>query len=703
MSRYIERSHWLFSFTFALSSFESFVAFIWLTRIPTDPKNAILGPYSAWRLVALGGFFITGTLFGFLMILAMRRSITKAWLIKARHYHPLPIILFNFLGMGLLFSLFFLILPPKNLIPPGSALAKRLAPLLIWSPLICAQGISLILRFFQQAIRTWFDRFVCVIRRWARSPLTWYTLLGLSALISSTQVFYVYYNLGDEGDTLAVGWLMSRGWILYKDIFSHHFPLSYLWAALVVRIFGASILAVRLSIVLLRTLVFAFVMKVSRYSFSLGLTALAWSLLGHLYLGNSLLYYSFSGLFSVAAFAMGLAIVDGQKPATRTALGIVGIFLALAVLSDPLKILTAGVTVPVIFFSGLSKSSIIEGLKRGTFRAGWVVGGLWFVFAIFMIWLLINGNGLEFYQDAIVFNLEIYSKYSPVITTKTVVDPVVNLLDLGNEQWHRYVSPYYDWESFEFIDHWIFTGFFYRLSIVVASMVLLTRGKIVSSVYVYLFGAMMLVRGSTYLYSSPFVLLSLGVSSLLLSGSLSSSNSPPDGQGIHHRKGLWKNTVAVLRKLMRLVIFLMFIWLNVRGAAFLINNRWDMTYARNFGAIEGDAGRIREATCGHPKARLLVYPLEPIQYFLSQTTPASKYHFMTPWVAETGQTQVITDLKEEPVLVLVARDFLVWGHPVAQYLSDLLGYLDHNYILIEEGWYDVYRSPTLEEFCQENQ
>jgi hypothetical protein len=145
----------------------------------------------------------------------------------------------------------------------------------------------------------------------------------------------------------------------------------------------------------------------------------------------------------------------------------------------------------------------------------------------------------------------------------------------------------------------------------------------------------------------------------------------------------------------------MFTWLNVRGAAFLIENKEKMAYSDKFAGIDADAAYLRAATCHQPEARILVYPYEPIQYFSSQILPASRYHFMLPWVAEVGQEQVISDLASQPALVLIAREGEIWGYPVREYLSKLLEYLDQNYIFIEKAdRYQVYRSPSLEQLCQ---
>ena len=70
-----------------------------------------------------------------------------------------------------------------------------------------------------QRLREWVTWLRGRITHWIAQPSTGYSLLALSVLISLTQVYYVHYNIGDEGDTFAVGWLVARGWTLYKDVF----------------------------------------------------------------------------------------------------------------------------------------------------------------------------------------------------------------------------------------------------------------------------------------------------------------------------------------------------------------------------------------------------------------------------------------------------------------------------------------------------
>ncbi len=40
----------------------------------------------------------------------------------------------------------------------------------------------------------------------------------------------------DESDNLTVGWLISKGYVLYRDTFSHHMPFPYYYAGLLIKL-----------------------------------------------------------------------------------------------------------------------------------------------------------------------------------------------------------------------------------------------------------------------------------------------------------------------------------------------------------------------------------------------------------------------------------------------------------------------------------
>jgi hypothetical protein len=55
-------------------------------------------------------------------------------------------------------------------------------------------------------------------------------MVFLITLLIGTKIFSLYFNkldFGDEYDNLVASWLMAKGYVPYRDFFSHHFPLLF--------------------------------------------------------------------------------------------------------------------------------------------------------------------------------------------------------------------------------------------------------------------------------------------------------------------------------------------------------------------------------------------------------------------------------------------------------------------------------------------
>jgi hypothetical protein len=682
-----------------ICSVESAVISLWLLQIPSDPKNAILFGFSLQRAVALVVIIAGTILFLALAIISWKTTVLSNGVIKLSRSQNAPVITSLVLVLIAITAWFLVFFPPPSHIPRPSSIWERLLPVLLWIGLLSLQSLLLLASLAREQLKAWTIWVVSRAREWADRPVIGYTLVAVSVLIALTQVFYVYYNIGDEGDNFATGWLISNGWSLYKNVFSHHFPFPYLWIAAVIKLFGPSVFVVRFSLILLRTVVLALSMKLSRYHFALGLTALAWSLLGYLYLGNGVLYQSFAGLFAVGAFAIGLGVITGDVRPGKTALLSAGVFLGVSIFSDPLMILPAIIFVGVIAIHSYQNRISVEGLRSSFSHIGFVLAGIIVVAIFVFVYLIFNDSIHDFYQDGILFNAQVYSKYNPRITVSEIIRPVTSFLDAFNKQWRYYLSPHFEWTSFEFIDRWVFLGFFLRVGIFLGSVALLIWRKFLAAILMYLFGAMILVRSETFFHASPFVFMALFcISWLIFTGFKLPDPIPIMSQSVRIQKPFQK-IIKTLIVIVWVMVVAAFLWLNLRGAGNLISIRADLGYSANFEAIRGNSGFLREATCRLEAARVLVYPLDPIQYFFAEIPPSSKYHFMTPWVAEVGQQAVLSDIEGGAHLVYVNRDANIWGHPVTDYLREMLSFLDEKYVQIEPNYF---ASPELLLTCPYN-
>jgi hypothetical protein len=677
-----------------LISIEALMTIIWLLSIPADPKNAFIGGYSLQR-ISLISVFVALFIIAIILVLAV---------LKGNFYQRLSLIIEhnpNFTSATIL-GLFFISLiciytlaDPLDFFSQFKAIFTRLFPILVFISLVGIQAIivfAIILpRYFYGFLINWIN----LMRKWTRNPISGYSLLIISIVLSSLSLFFTYYNYADEGDTITVGWLLSEGWVIYADLFSHHFPFPYMWVSFIVKIFGPHLLALRLSLIVLRGAVFLLAMRTSRYYFPLGLTSLIWSLWGIFYLSNMLVYDSFGGIFIISVLAISIAILNREYRRSKLDLFVIGILIGFAALTDPLMIYPGLISMAYVFLSGVLNNQVQSNYRNGLIKTVIIFSGLIItIFAFYMIFgHLMSVPG--FYLNAVRFNTEIYSKYSPQATISNFIRPLISMLGITTPTWRTLLTPTFPLHDYLVLDQSIFTGFFYRAAILIACLLFFLSKRILSGLYLYLFAASLLVRGESYFHISPFVLLSLFISSLLVYMILNWENYFL----IHipRRIPIFRpNIMRVISNIIMVILLVVLALYIIRGGWYLIEHRSSLSYEANFGSLVKRAKKMERLTCNHESARLLDYPLNLYSNFLSQIPPGSKYIFMTPWVAEISQDELLRDLKEKPLLLYYPEHFYVWGYLLDDYIDDALNFINENYVQIENHYY---ASPQLIDLC----
>jgi hypothetical protein len=577
-----------------------------------------------------------------------------------------------------------------------------------WASLVGAQFfiLALWLRGPGYWVTAWrdlrHDRRLDGLRRASRSPAAGLALLALSFLIGITKVYYGRFV--DEADTITVGWLVSQGYTLYHSVFSHHFPLPYYWAALVVRLFGNSFAAIRISLLLLQLLLFAISMRLTRYDLAIGLTALAWNLINQFVRGQEALYATFEGLFMAAAAIVILAILVRRSKPGKATLIYIGLLLGAAVLSDPLMLYPAAVAWIALAASGLQRPTR-QHSREVLRRFAWSGGALALVLGVFAVQLLASGTAGEFYRDAIWFNAEIYSKYVPASPLRggVIAQYLVSGLDVFNPRWVAHTSPFLPLNTYRSVSladenqyaAWVFSGLLFRLSILACVLGLLLRRRIAAGIFLYTFSAALVVRAADGMYAIGFTLVSLLAAFYLLvelrRPSVLRALAP---EPIPIQKNLtrlaWTGVVVVIGGMQA--------WSAFRGGHFLLDNASVLRYDRHITQYNKFGRDIRALACDQPDLELAVFPVNPIVYFVTRIPPATKYTFMYPWVAEIGQQEVIDHLRSDPPVVVwinVDRGAGTTGG-VSTYMADTIQYLNDNYILVDNG---LWVSPELARRC----
>lgn len=487
----------------------------------------------------------------------------------------------------------------------------------------------------------------------------------------------IRWGIGDvEADALVAGVRMNAGEVLYKNVFSHHFPFYYFWSAAIIGFFGQSIFWARASVWLYQLIVFATTMRLSRFYLSIGATSLLWSLLRHLYENNLLVYRAFSSV-SVLGMAILVIVFLQDKDQFRLPHVITMAVLSfISLLSDPLTIYPVAVS---IFFISIRspKTGLLLITIGGAFAAG------------FFGYLLASGTLQLFISDAIRFNTEIYGKYngyySSALRLYQIRYQITSGLDILNPEWFtldpgRVVTT----QPTDF-DRWIFTGFLYRISCILSALVFLQQKKPWAAAYVYLLSAAASAIYPWGSYGVTFVLVALFFAAALMANELWS------GQPGRLLNGA--NTI------LRIVLVLMVVWLGYRTVSYTYANLEEKSYINYFSDKLRDFTKLEELTCGLPDVSLGYYPSNIYPYFFTNLKAISRYYFMWPWVAEIALPEILEILEQEDTLAIVNRrnnGRIFAQFDTRDYLKTLDDFLRDNYLEVSRG---IFVSPALAAEC----
>ncbi|GEM_PF-1508113 len=526
-----------------------------------------------------------------------------------------------------------------------------------------------------------------MLKRWLRA--NWLGGLLLLVAFGIGVITLFWGTFGDESDNLVMGLLLSRGSVLYRDIFSHHFPFAYYWASAVAGLFGPSIAVARLSVLLFQIGALAWAMVLTRYSVLIGLLGVLWSIVGLFFYSNFVLYTGFSGVSLAVILIIMVSILGKRITPGRKELLTLGVFATIAVLSDPLAIYPIGCA---LLFLALSPARL-----KGTLVVGGVIA---IALGAYGLYLLASGSAEAFYLDTIRFNAEVYAKYAytqPLRITD-LLKLASSALDLGGIAWRTDPSmPLYRSEP---MASWLFAGFLFRVTMLLASAILLLRRRFVLAGYLYLYAVALLAINQFTFRLLPFALSASFVAIWLVVGNLDAGAVP---QSVTGKAGRFQTILSWLGRTglpwaARVVIGYGFAWLLWRSADTLRLNQPQLSYEGSFAHDTAVADYIRrDLACGQPDVSLAYYPGDPIFNYLTGLPPVSKYLYVFPWVAEVALPEVIQVLQSGKTVVYVDWQFPLWNlYWADNYLAPLKTYLDANYQKVEEGFYI---SPELAREC----
>ena len=290
----------------------------------------------------------------------------------------------------------------------------------------------------------------------------------------------------DEGDKLAVALLMLRGMRLYGDLFAHHFPFVFDWLAVVFRLLGPSILVARWSMLAFQLVTFAAVMRLTRLYAPIGVLAVLWGCIGHLYWANMVIYQGFAGLSMMAVFILTLTALAGRRCEGRVYWLALGLFAAIAILSDPIMAIGVGVALAALMISRAGRKHVV-----------WAV--LVLLARLCRLWCQ-----TRFEMDPCPLSI---GMQSPSMLRSTASTGVQTQARLGGSWRVLLYTACICWTStdglepnygpivrYNLSERWLFDGLLYRAVFLLLSLILLMRRRWLAAAFVYIFAAAMLFR-----------------------------------------------------------------------------------------------------------------------------------------------------------------------------------------------------------------
>lgn len=437
----------------------------------------------------------------------------------------------------------------------------------------------------------------------------------------------------DEDACVAIGWLLSKGWRLYGDVFSHHTPLDYLPASILSSMFGPSPFAARAFMVALWAALcaglFAALRRHKDGAFAAALFAVLSSQWLTFWHGQMMLVENLWSWAAVSALALlGGPLGLEPDPSPRRA-AVIGALLAVILTASP-------VCLPVVFLLALWAGADPRWRPHATrFALG---AACWLV--AFGAWAAWRSDLNLLWLHAITFNREVYARFHG--------------FDGGAESgfWRRaaehnaaYFSTAFDWGTLERYFEgvlkltamgWAAWSFaerkwahgFWKLAFVFA----------VNSRPEKSFGA-------TPFHAAPFYLTATIVAASALARSWGALSGRP-------RIIFGAVAAAVL--------------LPTLGATSLATESLRKHAKANTG-YDAIAKAVRGCTA--PEDRVAAFPFYPRFYLDTNRLPSTPSVFYLPWqdAWEPQRAATMAALAKNPPKAVLIQDAAVWGAPWKEY------------------------------------
>ena len=460
----------------------------------------------------------------------------------------------------------------------------------------------------------------------------------------------------DEDACISISWLLSKGWRLYGDVFSHHMPLDYIPGWAIASLFGNRFEVFRGFMIFL---------------WAAACSGLFFSLRRHESESARLVPFLFAVLSS-----QWLTYWMGQMMLVESYWGY-AIILLLATIGGPIGLpsrrVHGGAAVLVGFLMGLLLSASLTCVLPfaclaawmrgdGDWRGAWkgLLGGFAAWSGLFFLWCLAHVDLAQWYRQAVGFNVDVYARFQHF----ELANPFLGLILKAFKETAAYFlaagygSPlerYFEgilkagllgWIGWNLVNRRFFAALWWLIFIVSI--------KARSERFIY----------TAPLHSTPFFLVAVLVLSVEMAGIWSF---------IRRRNGLRVSLAAAFAGAVLLAPTLIATSLATASLK---------EYAGNNPRHERLLAAIRKCTASSD--RLAAFPFYSRVYFDSERLPAIPNVFYLPWQAAwpPQHSGTLGGLERSRPKVVIIQDTSIWGIPWSQYGHDVEAWVRNRYVPI---------------------
>ena len=245
-----------------------------------------------------------------------------------------------------------------------------------------------------------------------------------------------YGTFCDEADVITASWLMSKGSLLYQDIFCHHMPVPYFFLE-IFQFFSNDLIFLRICFAIVTQAYFVLLYVFFRKKLHpciIPIVSVLWGLMRHILLQNMILADTFVALGLFTIF-LELITCKNCKYALKDK-----ILIAFATFISFGSSLIAVYPLMIFYLYYIVKRIILY-IKEKENAFAYFKEDLLFAlivlcpFLVFVLYLLLTNTWGAFLENAIFFNTDYYSLYNGA---ETPISLIVNqFLDFPQRAWTR--------------------------------------------------------------------------------------------------------------------------------------------------------------------------------------------------------------------------------------------------------------------------